>query len=156
MPLSIHASLASISLNQRQGPIVLKTLNITVKKIMCLRKNPWAAMMVGDNHSQRDLKGMEGLWSILQNKNCLGGQEALWKCGRRQSSTRRLNCSYCPAAGTKRQAVTQNHFQGNWVWASFRWGHRDTGISNRQVFLNPRVSKRVRCKIWSILSSTWL
>lgn len=72
MLLSIHASLASISLNQRQGPMVLQTLNITVKKTR-------AAVILGDNHLQRDLKGLEGLWSVLQNKNCLGRQEALWK-----------------------------------------------------------------------------
>lgn len=156
MLLSIHASLASISLNQRQGPMVLDTLNTTVKKPMPLWKNPWAAVIVGDNHSQRDLKGLEGLWSVLQNKNCLGGREALWKCGRRQSSTRTLNCCYCPAAGTKKQAVTPDHFQGNEVLASFRWGHWGTGISNRQVFLNPRVPKTVGCKIWSVLSSAWL
>lgn len=32
MLLSIHASLASISLNQRQGPMVLEILSITTVK----------------------------------------------------------------------------------------------------------------------------
>lgn len=34
-------------------------------------------MIVEDNHLQRDLKDLEGLWSVLQNKNCLRGWEAL-------------------------------------------------------------------------------
>lgn len=36
MLLSIHVSLASISPDQRQGPMVLETLNITVKKTISL------------------------------------------------------------------------------------------------------------------------
>lgn len=37
---SIRAALASISLNQRQGPMVLETLNITLKKTISYCKKP--------------------------------------------------------------------------------------------------------------------